>query len=163
MHPLVTEAMKKAAVVWLTVAGGRPYPVWCLWHEDALYVVSGPGEQAAPDLDTAAEAVVTGRGDHGGRVVSWPARVSRLTPDGELWQQVVPQLASKRLNLPAAEDTAARWAAECVVSRLEPTADPVEAGDTLPRGSLAAPPPPTPATRRTAKPFRLHRVRKPPQ
>ncbi|HEX6075218.1 MAG TPA: hypothetical protein VFZ32_08140 [Micromonosporaceae bacterium] len=162
MHPLVTETMKKAAVVWLTVAGGRPYPVWCLWHEDALYVVSGSGEQAAPGLDTVTAAVVTGRGDHGGRVVSWPAQVSRVTPDSELWQQVVPQLASKRLNLPASEDTAARWATDCVVTRLEPTADPVEAGATLPRGSLAAPPPPTPATRRPSKPFRLHRVRKPP-
>ena len=161
MHPLVTEAMKKAAVVWVTVADGRPYPLWCLWYEDALYVVSGPGEQAAPGLDTATEALVTGRGDNGGRVVSWPAQVSRLVPDSELWRQVVPQLANKRLNLPATEDTGARWAAECVVSRLEPAADPVEAGDTLPRGSLAAPPPPTPATRRTAKPFRLHRVRKP--
>lgn len=162
MHPLVTETMKKASVVWLTVADGRPYPVWCMWHEDALYVVSGPGEQAAPGLSAASEVTVTGRGDHGGRVVSWPARVSQVAPDSDLWQQVVPQLSSKRLNLPASEDIGARWAADCVVSRLEPAGDPVEAGDTLPRGSLAAPPPPTPAARRTAKPFRLHRVRKPP-
>ncbi|MGH3655083.1 MAG: hypothetical protein ACRDUA_00340, partial [Micromonosporaceae bacterium] len=115
MHPLVTEAMKKAAIAWLTVAGSRPYPVWCLWQDDALYVVHGPGEQPAPGLADADTATVTSRGDSGGRIVSWPARVSRVTPDDDLWQQVVPTLASKRLNLPATEDTPARWAAECVV------------------------------------------------
>ncbi|MGH3716823.1 MAG: hypothetical protein ACRDT4_25695, partial [Micromonosporaceae bacterium] len=134
MHPLITESMKKAAVVWLTVDDARAYPVWCLWQDDALYVVSGPGEQAAPGLAAADTATVTSRGDSGGRIVSWPAQVTRLTPDDERWEQVVPTLASKRLNLPADEDTAARWAAECVVSRLEPAADPSEAGDTLPDG-----------------------------
>ena len=41
MHPLVTEAMKKAAIAWLDVGAGPPYAVWCLWIDDALYVVSG--------------------------------------------------------------------------------------------------------------------------
>ncbi|MQA27637.1 MAG: hypothetical protein GEU94_19730 [Micromonosporaceae bacterium] len=180
MHPLVSEAMKKAAIVWLTVGERRPYPVWCLWIDDALHVVSepsettrqstgerrvvsegsqSPGEQAAPGLDTATTATVTARGDHGGRIVSWPAAVSRVEPGGEQWEQVVPLLASKRLNLPASEDTSARWAADCVISRLEPAGDPSEAGETLPDKSHAAPPPETPAARRTAKPFRLHKVR----
>jgi hypothetical protein len=158
MHPLVSEAMKKAAIAWLTVGDSRPYGVWCLWQDDALYVVSGPGEQPAPGLDTATRAIVTARGDSGGQIVSWPARVSRLTPEDELWEQVVPTLASKRLNLPADEDTPARWAAECLVSRLVPDGDPVS-GEALPDSSLAAPPLPTPAARRTANPFRLHKVR----
>ena len=43
--------MKRAAVAWLTVPGQPgPYPVWCLWLDGALYVVSGPGEQPAPGL-----------------------------------------------------------------------------------------------------------------
>ena len=162
MHPLVDEVMKKAAIVWLTVDGGRPYPVWCLWIGDALYVVSGPGEQPAPGLAEAATALVSARGDHGGRVVTWPADVRRVVPDGELWPTVVPQLAGKRLNASGtAEETAARWAAGCVVSRLAPAGDPTEVGPTLPDGSGAAPPPPTSATRLPAKPFRLHRVRRP--
>lgn len=156
--PLVSEAMRKAAVAWLTVAEGRAFPVWCLWLEDALYVVSGPGEQPAPGLADAAGCLVTARGSHGGRIVTWPAAVTRLTPGTDDWGRLAPQLAGKRLNLPT-EDTLARWANQCVVSRLEPSGDPVEAGDTLPDTSLAAPPPPTPATRLPAKPFRLHHVR----
>ena len=44
MHPLIQEAMKKAAVAWLTtpgVPGG--YAVWCLWVDDALHLVTGEG------------------------------------------------------------------------------------------------------------------------
>ncbi|HKS99509.1 MAG TPA: hypothetical protein VJT31_08270 [Rugosimonospora sp.] len=160
MQPLVEETMKKAAIAWLSTPAGTPCPVWCLWLDGCLYVVSGPGEQPAPGLVGAAEVGVTARGDHGGRVVTWPARVSPVEPGGEEWERVVPQLAGKRLNAPgSATGTAARWAAECVVSRLEPAGDPTEAGPDLPDASGAAPPVPTPANRRTAKPFRLHRVR----
>jgi hypothetical protein len=160
MHPLVEEAMKKSAVVWLAVGDARPYGVWCLWLDGALYVVSGPGEQSAPGLATADTALVTVRGDHGGRIVTWPASVRRLEPDGEEWRTVAPQLAGKRLNASGTtEETTGRWAAECVVSRLVPAGDPVEAATTLPDASGAAPPPATDATRRPRKPFRLHRVR----
>ena len=125
MHPLISEAMKKAAVVWLTLAAREPYPVWCLWTGDALLVVSGPGEQAAPGLAEAATAVVTARGDHGGSIVSWPATVERIEPDTDGWA-AVPQLAAQRLNSDPADDLAARLAAECVVSRLTPTDDPLD-------------------------------------
>ncbi len=159
MHPLVEEAMKKAAIVWLST-GGRPYGVWCLWIDGALYVVSGPGEQPAPGLPEATDALVSARGDHGGRILTWPAEVRRVSPDTPEWDTVVPQLAGKRLNASGTSaETAARWAAGCVVSRLAPAGEPTEAGSTLPDESGAAPPPPTEAARRTRNPFRLHRVR----
>lgn len=161
MPRLVAEAMKKAAVAWVAVAAAPPTALWCLPADDALYVVSGPGEQAAPGLAGAALASVTLRGDHGGRIVTWPAAVRRVEPDSEQWQRVVPQLAAKRLNAPGPTGAlVARWAAECVVSRLAPAGAPTEAGPSLPDGSLAAPPRPTPAARPTARPFRLHRVRR---
>jgi hypothetical protein len=157
---LVDEAMKKAAVAWVGVAGRPPVALWCLPLDGSLYVVSGPGEQSAPGIDGATEATVTLRGDHGGRIVTWPAAVSRVQPGTEEWSTVAPQLAGKRLNAPGtAEELVARWAAECVVSRLTPAGEPLEAGTTLPDGSLAAAPRPTPAARRTPKPFRLHRIR----
>ncbi|MGC9667898.1 hypothetical protein ACNTMW_15245 [Planosporangium sp. 12N6] len=160
--PLIDEAMKKAAVAWLTVPEvGPAYPVWCVWVDGALYVVSGPGEQPAPGLAEAGQVCVTARGDHGGRIVTWPAGVSRLTFGTDEWDAVAPQLAAKRLNASGTTDEiVTRWAAECVVSRLTPVAEPTEAGPTLPAASLAAPPPPTPAARPVRRPFRLHKVRK---
>jgi hypothetical protein len=122
MHPLVVEAMRKAAVAWLTVAPHAPYPVWCAWIDDALYVVSGPGEQAAPGLAHAVSAEVSARGDHGGHIITWPALVRRVPPDSPLWTVVAPQLAAKRLNGPPVAQLVPRWATECVVVRLTPAA-----------------------------------------
>lgn len=160
MDALIDEAMKKAAIAWVSVADQPALALWCLPLTGSLYLVTGPGEQSAPGLDTATVASVTLRGDHGGRIVTWRAEVSRVEPGTEEWQTVAPQLAAKRLNTPGtAEALAARWAAECLVSRLTPADVPVEAGAGLPDGSLAAAPRPTPAARRTPNPFRLHRVR----
>jgi hypothetical protein len=124
-------------------------------------VVSGPGEQAAPGLAEARTAMVTLRGDHGGRIVSWPAEVSRVAPDDAAWATVAPQVAAKRLNAsgsPAA--LAESWAGRCALNRLAPAGAPAAAGDTLPDDSLAAPPRESTAVRQTRKPFRLHRVRR---
>lgn len=161
-HPLIDEVMKKAPVAWLTVGDPPAYGVWCLAADDALYVVTGPGEQPAPGLADASEALVTARGDHGGRIATWPVRVRRVQPGTQEWDDVAPRLAGKRLNAAGpAEALVARWAGDCVICRLEPAGPPVEAGETLPDASLAAPPVPTPAARRGRNPFRLHRVRRP--
>lgn len=160
MDGLVQEAVKKALVAWVSVDGQPPAVIWCVPVADALYLVTGTGEQSAPGIADATTAEVTLRGNHGGRIVTWPAEVSRVAPGTEEWDTVVPQLAAKRLNAPGtAQALAARWANECVVTRLAPTDGPVQAGADLPDGSLAAAPRPTPATRQTRKPFRLHRVR----
>ncbi|RAO38371.1 hypothetical protein [Micromonospora saelicesensis] len=159
--PLVDEAMKKAAVAWVSVAGGPALALWCAPLEGALLVVSGPGEQAAPGLADATEAQVTLRGDHGGRIVTWPARVSRLQPGTEAWDVTAPLVAAKRLNAPGpTADLVARWAADgCAVNRLAPAGTPL-AGAELPADAQAEPPRATPAVRATRKPFRLHRVRR---
>lgn len=152
-HPLVGEVGKKAAVAWLD---GRL--AWCAWFDDALYVVTGPGEQELGDIGGGCE--VTLRGDHGGRVVTWPADVARVEPGGEEWEKVATQLAGKRLNATGTTDeVVARWASQCVVYALRPGAD-ATTGSDLPAGSLAETARPTPAARPTKKPFRLHRVRK---
>lgn len=156
MHPLVTEAMKKAAVAWIGVADHPSYAVWCLWIEDALYVVSGAGEQPAPGLDRASTVTVSARGDHGGRIVMWPAAVERVTPGTDLWAEVAPQLAGKRLNSMGAEELVREWAQAATISRLVPSGELTN----LPDDSLASPVAPTPAANTTRKPFRLHRVRR---
>jgi hypothetical protein len=153
-HPLVDEVARKAAIAWLD---GRA--AWCAWLDDALYVVSGPGEQELGELATG--VTVTLRGDHGGRVVSWPAQVVRLVPGSAEWDRIAPQLAGKRLNASGgAEEVVARWAARCALYALRPGAGPVVAGADLPATSLAEPPRPTPAARPAKRPFKLHRVRR---
>ncbi len=157
---LVEEAAKKAAIAWLSVAGRPAYPVWCLWNDGALYVVSGPGEQPAPGLAGVSEATVALRGDHGGRIVTWVAAVTRVAPGSDEWATVAPLLAGKRLNLSAtAEETVERWASSAVVSRLRPAGEPQPAD----AESRAAPAPETSANRRTAPPFKLHKVRRSPR
>ena len=125
--------MRKAAVAWLEVPGrgallsrGRieprhpSYPVWCLWIEDALYVVTGPDEQQAPGLAQAAVVRVSARGDHGGRILTWLARVSRVRPDSDRWAEVVRPLAAKRLNGPPKQALIDRWAGTASIMRLAP-------------------------------------------
>lgn len=124
MNPLVSEAMKKAEVAWLTVRR-RQFPVWCLWRDDELLVISGPGEQPAPGLADASMAIVSARGDHGGRIVSWRAAVRRLVPGTDEWSAVAPALAGKRLNSQPSNELVARWATDCVLSALAPVDDEV--------------------------------------
>jgi hypothetical protein len=120
LNALVNEAMKKAAVAWLVVSNRPAYAVWCMWMDGSLYVVSGPGEQPAPGLARAATVTVQARGDHGGLIVDWTATVDRVRPGSDLWADVAPQLASKRLNSDPAPLLLERWAEHAVVSRLKP-------------------------------------------
>ncbi|MEV0002605.1 hypothetical protein AB0H28_10000 [Micromonospora sp. NPDC050980] len=159
--PLVDEAVKKAAVCWVGVGGGPAYALWCLPLDGALLVVTGPGEQTAPGLADTDVAEVTLRGDHGGRIVTWPARVTRLRPGTEEWDTAAPLVAAKRLNASGtAAELVARWAAEgCAVNRLTPAGAAVTGAD-LPADPLTEPPRPAPVVRAVRKPFRLHRVRR---
>ncbi|MFV2017619.1 hypothetical protein [Micromonospora sp. LOL_023] len=159
--PLVEEAVKKASVAWVSVDGAPARALWCLPVDGVLYLIDGPGEQSAAGLAAGVPAAVTLRGDHGGRIVTWPATVTLVEPAGEQWESIAPQVAAKRLNAPGSPaDLVQRWSTECRLFRLAPADAPVTAGAALPDGSLAAPPRPTTATRPTRRPFRLHRVRR---
>ncbi|TCB99970.1 hypothetical protein E0H26_03770 [Micromonospora zingiberis] len=153
--------MKKASVAWIAVAGGPALALWCVPLEGALFVVSGPGEQAAPGLAEADEAQVTLRGDHGGRIVTWLARVSRVAPGTDEWDTLAPLVGAKRLNAPGpTAELVARWATDgCALVRLAPSGNAVHGAD-LPADSLAEATRPAPVVRAVRKPFRLHRVRR---
>jgi hypothetical protein len=159
---LVEEAVKKASLAWISVGDGPARGLWCMPVDGTLIVVSGPGEQSAPELGDAARATVRLRGDSGGLIVIWEAAVSRLTPGSEEWETVAPQLAGKRLNASGtAEQLVTQWEATgCAVVRLTPVEDPPVAAPDLPADSQAAVPRETPARVDVRKPFRLHRVRK---
>lgn len=126
---LVAEATKKAAVVWLSIDGAPAYVVWCVPIADALYVLAGPGEQAAPGLADATVANVTARGDHGGSIATWPATVQRVEPGSDDWNAVALTVAGKRLNATgSAEDLVATWARDDVLVRLVPDITSANAG-----------------------------------
>jgi hypothetical protein len=153
--------MKKAPLVWLELDGHGASAAWCVWIEGAAYVVSGPGEQPVPGLGESTRAdVVVRSADTLARIVRWPAAVSRVRPGSEEWDAAVPTLLGKRLNLRDAEGAAARWAAECVVSRLEPAGEPDEVGDSLPATGHHAAPPVTPAATRVTVPYTLGKGRR---
>jgi hypothetical protein len=159
--PLVAEAIKKAAVVWVSAAGAPVVALWCVPFDGSLLLITGPGEQSAPFLADAATATVMMRGDHGGHIVTGPASVARVEPGTEEWATAAPLVAGKRLNATGStEQVVQRWARECLLLRLTPFEPPTAAGSTLPQDRRAAPPRPTPAARLTRKPFRLHRVRR---
>jgi len=159
---VLDEAMKKAALAWVSVGDGPALALWCMPLEGSLIVVSGPGEQFAPGLAETTRATVRLRGDNGGLIVVSAMAVARLAPGTDEWTTVAPQLAAKRLNASgSADEVAARWAETgCAVVRLTPDQDaPVTAPD-LPAASGAAPPRDTPARVQVRRPFRLHRVRR---
>jgi hypothetical protein len=160
--PLVEEAIKKAAVAWVSVGDGPALGLWCLPLDGTLVVVFGPGEQSAPGLAEATTATVRLRGDTGGLIVVFDAAVDRLDPGGEEWATVAPQLATKRLNASGtAEELVARWAESgCAIVRLTPPEEEAVSAPHLSDGSGAEPPRDTPARIAVRRPFRLHRVRR---
>jgi hypothetical protein len=160
--PLLDEAIKKAAVAWVSVGDGPALALWCTPLEGSLVIVSGPGEQRAPGLAEAQTATVRLRGDTGGLIVIWEAAVARLTPGSEEWTTVAPQLAGRRLNAPVpADELVARWAETgCAVVRLTPAGTEPTTAPKLPDDSQATPPRDTPARVPVRRPFHLHRPRR---
>ena len=159
---VLEEAMKKAALAWISVGDGPALGLWCMPLDGALIVVSGEGEQYAPGLAGATRAEVRLRGDNGGLIVVSEMAVARILPGSEDWDTVAPQLAGKRLNASgSADEVVARWVSSgAVVVRLTPDQQtPIVAPD-LPSGTGAEPLRDTPAVVEVRKPFKLHKVRR---
>ncbi|WP_326798344.1 hypothetical protein OG946_25575 [Streptomyces sp. NBC_01808] len=158
---LAEEAARKSGLVWIEGPDGTQRALWHVWHDGAVVLVGdGPAEQPLDGLGLADGAVVTVHArskDKGGRLVAWPARVAELAPESEAWRAAVEELKGKRLNAVDADHVAGRWARESRVLRLTRDGTAV-AGDGLPSGSLAAPPPATPATTRRPAPAALPRL-----
>ena len=123
---LIAEATKRAGIVWVTVPGHRPRPVWHIWR-DVAYLLTGPGEQDVPGLAAAARVTVTVPSkDTGGQLVAWTAQVSRVDPDSAEWSAVIGALLAGRLNAatgPGESSPARRWARSGAVYRLSPVDD----------------------------------------
>jgi hypothetical protein len=150
---LIEEACKKSGLIWIAVPGARDRAAWHVWHEQngrgAVYVVVDGGEQSLPGLADGMTVRVTVRSkDKGGRLVTWPGRVTRVVPGSEEWSAVVPALHAKRLNAHDGEAQPERWAANSAIFRIEPQGDLIEGPGRYATASGAAPVPPSPATTR---------------
>jgi hypothetical protein len=69
----------------------------------------------------------------------------------------VDALAPERLNAATIDALGEVWAAESTITKLTPTGELVEYPGSYPDDSLAAPPPPSPATTRGPRPWVVHR------
>jgi hypothetical protein len=159
---VLDEALKKAALAWVSAGDGPALGLWCMPLEGSLIVVTGPGEQFAPDLPGAERATVRLRGDNGGLIVVTEMAVARILPGSDDWATVAPQLATKRLNAHgSADEVVTRWVETgCTVLRLTPVEEAAVTAPDLPAESAAAEPRETPARVEVRRPFRLHKVRR---
>ncbi|MEV7597824.1 hypothetical protein AB0O91_10630 [Kitasatospora sp. NPDC089797] len=157
---LLEEAAKKSGLLWVRADGEtQARPLWHAWHDGAVVVVGGGGEQPLHGLAAGARAVVTVRSkDKGGRLTGWAAEVEELAPGGEAWSGAVEELKGKRLNAPDTDTIAERWARECRVLRLRPLGALTERPGAMPDGSHAAEPMPTAATTRRPIPAGLPKL-----
>ncbi|MBB6344889.1 hypothetical protein ACWGH8_02480 [Nonomuraea muscovyensis] len=113
----VEEGAKKSGVLWVTL--DRPRLAWHVWHDGAVYLVTGGEEQDLPGLDALDTARVTLRSkDNGARLVEFDARVGVVDQAAET--EVVAVLVKERLNARDSEHLAERWARESTVLRLTP-------------------------------------------
>ena len=154
---LIDEAAKKSGLVWVRAAGSghRAQPLWHLWQDGAVFVLTGGLEQPAPD-GLADRAFVTVRSkDKRSRLVTFEATVDVLDPGSEQWAAVEPTLLGKRLNLPDGDAAGERWRRECTLYRLTPTGEVAETPDEPTTASHAATPPPTPGRSRVPRPLHL--------
>ncbi|MET7328756.1 hypothetical protein [Nonomuraea sp. NPDC005650] len=113
----IEEGAKKSGILWLTL--DRPRLAWHTWHDGAIYLVTGGGEQALPGLDALDRVRVTLRSkDNGARLVEFDAAVAVV--DQAAAADAVAALAKDRLNAPDSERLTERWARDSTVVRLTP-------------------------------------------
>jgi hypothetical protein len=152
---LVAEACTRSDLVWLRPgAEGRHHAAWHVWHDDAVCIVYGTGEQMLPLLSGEIEVVARSK-DSGAQVIGFLAQVDTLTSRTPEWDAAAQALSSARLNAVDLPEQRNRWATGALISLLRPVAVTVAArgNDDTPAGS--APPPGGPGTTLDRRPFHL--------
>lgn len=118
---IVEEATKRSAVVWIELPGGT-YPVWHVWQDGQMYVLTGGEEQPLPAASSAVVAVRS-KDRPSELAVRWRADVEPVSPDSPAWVSVLAQLQSRRLNGQDSAGAPARWARDSVLFRFTPTGE----------------------------------------
>jgi len=121
MDKAIQESLKKSTIIWLRwkdpdTGEERTAPVWFVYYQDKIYVLSGERQQTIPKADRlrATDVILRWKGKNA-QVAELPADV-RVVPQGAGWDELAERIAEKRLNIPGIpEDTARRWRDECVI------------------------------------------------
>ncbi len=118
------EALKKSAVCWITIpqrGGGEvTRPAWYVQQGDAIFVLSGAGEQQLPGIEEAASVTVTIKSkDVKATIGTAPADVRIVTDAGE-FERIATIGLGTRLNLTDGQDAMQRWKDTCVLAELTP-------------------------------------------
>ncbi|MFC4532469.1 hypothetical protein [Sphaerisporangium dianthi] len=120
---LIEEGAKKSGILWVSLAG-RDRLAWHVWHQGAIYLVTGGGEQSLPGLTGASRVRVTLRSkDNGAELVSFDADVEPVdqSAPSETETGAVAALVKERLNASGTAGLAGRWAASgASIVRLRP-------------------------------------------
>jgi len=158
---LIAELAAKSDLMWVTVPGQPPQPLWNVWHDDAIAVVTGGIEQHDPGLahGGSVEVILRSR-DNWARQVTVTAVVERLEPGTDAWAGAASALHPKRLNPPDGEAQPERWALESTLWLLRPTAEVAEQPGAMSDDSHRAEPVATEATTLTRMPFHAGRATK---
>ena len=153
---LLAEAAAKTGLVWLRPQGqSRAWPAWHVWHDGAVLVVSGPGEQQLPELVGPVEVLLRSK-DTGSRLITVLAEAATLTPDDEGWPTAAAALAASRLNSPTSPaDLPDQWRGAAVITRLRAHGAAIEGPDHYDSASGAGPPAPSDATTSQWRPWHL--------
>jgi hypothetical protein len=152
---LVAEACSRSDVVWVRPPGeDRHHSAWHVWHDDAVCLVYGTGEQQLPVLNGEVEVIARSK-ETGAQVVAFQAQVDVPASRTPEWEAAAQALSPARLNASDPAEMSERWATGAVICLLRPVAVTVAArgDDDTPSG--AAPPPGGPGTTLNRRPFHL--------
>jgi hypothetical protein len=152
---LVAEACTKSGVVWLRpLDDGRSRLAWHVWHEDAVHVVYGVGEQMLPLLSGHVEVIVPSK-DAATRLVTFVAQATVLAPGSDAWTAAATALSAARLNAHDPATQHERWATGSLITRLVPLHVTDEGPGGADAASGAEEPPPSASTTSMLRPWHL--------
>jgi len=156
---LVAEAAKKSDLLWVETGTPPARPLWHIWRDDAVWVVTGGLEQPDPGLvDGAVVRVILRSRDKWSRLLSVDATVARIDPSSDLWAEAAAALHAKRLNSPDGDAALDRWRLESTVWQLVPGTALVEGPGTMSDQTHRAQAPESAAVSSTRRPFHFGRA-----
>ena len=123
-QPAILEGLKKSDIIWITPdTSKRALPVWFVYRNDKIYVLSAEPQQMVPDAAHVREAQVALRWKgRDARLVDFDSSVRVIGPeDHQEFEEIGALLVGKRQSVQGTvEDIVARWMSQGVILELTP-------------------------------------------